>query len=72
MLENRELSGCCCAGRRGDGPDHPAHGFFVERYRKTRAGIEAFIAQEQASGRTIDAVPARRLAAVAPSTSVRA
>ena len=45
--------------------DHPAHGFFVERYRKTRAGIEAFIAQEQAAGRMIDAVPAHRLAAVA-------
>lgn len=45
--------------------DHPAHGFFVDRYRKTRSGIEAFIAQEQASGRMIDAVPAHRLAAVA-------
>jgi hypothetical protein len=45
--------------------DHPAHGFFVERYRNTRAAVEAFVAQEQAAGRMIDAVPAHRLAAVA-------
>jgi AcrR family transcriptional regulator len=45
--------------------DHPAHGFFVERYRSTRAGIERWVAQEQAAGRMDDTVPAHRLAAVA-------
>jgi len=45
--------------------DHPAHEFFVERYRRTRAGIEERIAAEQAAGRMIDDVPAHRLAAVA-------
>lgn len=45
--------------------DHPAHEFFVERYRQTRAGLEQRIADEQAAGRMNDAIPARRLAAVA-------
>jgi AcrR family transcriptional regulator len=45
--------------------EHPAHEFFVERYRRTRAGIEGWIADEQAAGRMLDDVPPRRLAAVA-------
>jgi len=45
--------------------EHPAHDFFVERYRRTRAGIEGWIADEQAAGRMLDDVPPRRLAAVA-------
>lgn len=45
--------------------EHPGHDFFVERYRRTRAGIERWVAQEQAAGRLIDDVPAHRLAAVA-------
>jgi hypothetical protein len=45
--------------------EHPAHDFFVERYRRTRAGIESWIAEEQAAGRMLDDVPPRRLAAVA-------
>lgn len=45
--------------------DHPAHGFFVERYRYTRNGLEERIAAEQAAGRMIDDVPPKRLAAVA-------
>jgi AcrR family transcriptional regulator len=45
--------------------EHPAHEFFVERYRRTRAGIERRIAEEQAAGRMIDDVPPHRLAAVA-------
>ena len=45
-------------------PEHPAHDYFVERYRYVRAGIARWIAGEQAAGRLITALPPERLAAV--------
>jgi len=44
--------------------EHPAHDWFVERYRTTRAGLAARIAEMQAAGRVTDTIPAHRLAAV--------
>jgi AcrR family transcriptional regulator len=44
--------------------EHPAHDYFVERYRGMREGIADWIAGEQAAGRLRDALPPARLAAV--------
>jgi AcrR family transcriptional regulator len=43
---------------------HPAHEYFVQRYRALRGDLSRLIAAEQAAGRVNDAVPAHRLAAV--------
>lgn len=45
--------------------EHPGHDFFVERYRRTREGLERSIAGAQAAGTMLDSIPAHRLAAVA-------
>jgi AcrR family transcriptional regulator len=43
-------------------PGHPAHEYFVERYRKIRAMIGEFIAGAQAEGRVTSELPADTLA----------
>ncbi|WP_053226370.1 TetR/AcrR family transcriptional regulator [Solirubrobacter soli] len=44
--------------------DHPGHAFFVERYRKTRADVEGWVAQGQEAGRLSTAMSAKKFAAV--------
>jgi AcrR family transcriptional regulator len=43
-------------------PGHPAHEYFVERYRQVRAMFAAWISDEQASGRVTSSLPAETLA----------
>jgi AcrR family transcriptional regulator len=37
-------------------PEHPAHGWFVERYRRIRASLRAQVAEEQRRGRMTSAI----------------
>jgi AcrR family transcriptional regulator len=43
-------------------PEHPAHEWFVERYRRGRAIVAEWIASEQARGRITSAIAPERLA----------
>ncbi|GIT79133.1 TetR family transcriptional regulator [Leifsonia sp. LS1] len=43
-------------------PDHPGHGYFIERYRKIVAGLEQHVRAEQEAGRMTTAVDARTVA----------
>lgn len=42
-------------------PDHPAHGFFVERYQRERGGCVRFIEQAQEAGEIRADIPAEAL-----------
>jgi AcrR family transcriptional regulator len=46
----------------GVDPAHPAHDWFVERYRRIRGGLAEWIAAEQAAGRMQTTVSAERVA----------
>jgi AcrR family transcriptional regulator len=48
----------------GVDPDHPAHDWFVGRYRRIRGGLAEWIAAEQASGRMRDAIAPDQLASL--------
>jgi AcrR family transcriptional regulator len=48
----------------GVDPAHPAHDWFVERYRRLRAGLVEWIASEQAGGRMQTTMVPERVAVV--------
>lgn len=46
-------------------PDHPAHEYFVEHYRRARTVMTNWIANEQTHGRLTDAIAPEQLASLA-------
>ena len=46
-------------------PEHPAHDYFVDHYRRARVVMTKWIANEQTHGRLTDAMGAERLASLA-------